>query len=33
MNGKKVKYHFPIVRINPGDIDKDKHEWYEYVGR
>ncbi|ARV11725.1 hypothetical protein BTO09_04920 [Gilvibacter sp. SZ-19] len=28
---KKSKIAFTIVRINPGDIDKDKHEWYEYM--
>ncbi|MCR9063705.1 MAG: hypothetical protein NXI00_07050 [Cytophagales bacterium] len=28
---KKSKVSFTIVRINPGDIDKDKHEWYEYM--
>lgn len=25
------KVSFSIVRINPGDINKDKHEWYEYM--
>lgn len=28
---KKSKLAFSIVRINPGDIEKDKHEWYEYM--
>ena len=28
---KKSKVSFTIVRINPGDVDKDKHEWYEYM--
>jgi len=28
---KKSKVAFSIVRINPGDIEKDKHEWYEYM--
>ena len=28
---KKGKVSFTIVRINPGDIDTDKHEWYEYM--
>lgn len=27
----KKKVAFTIVRINQGDIDKDKHEWYEYM--
>tara|TARA_R110002049_G_scaffold294967_1_gene482057 strand:- start:1812 stop:4067 length:2256 start_codon:yes stop_codon:yes gene_type:complete len=30
-NRKKSKIAFSIVRINQGDIDKDKHEWYEYM--
>ena len=28
---KKSKVSFSIVRINPGDVEKDKHEWYEYM--
>jgi hypothetical protein len=28
---KKKKVAFTIVRINQGDLDKDKHEWYEYM--
>jgi len=28
---KKKKVAFTIVRINEGDINKDKHEWYEYM--
>ncbi len=28
---KKRKIAFTIVRINQGDVDKDKHEWYEYM--
>lgn len=28
---KKKKVAWTIVRINPGDINKDKHEWYEYL--
>lgn len=28
---KKSKLSFTIVRINPGNIDLDKHEWYEYM--
>jgi hypothetical protein len=28
--GKK-KVAWTIVRINPGDVNKDKHEWYEYM--
>ena len=28
---KKSKISFTIVRINPGDVEKDKHEWYEYM--
>lgn len=28
---KKKKVAYTIVRINPGDINKDKHEWYEYM--
>lgn len=28
---KKKKVAWTIVRINPGDINKDKHEWYEYM--
>ena len=28
---KKSKVSFTIVRINPGDVEKDKHEWYEYI--
>jgi len=28
---KKRKVAWTIVRINPGDINKDKHEWYEYL--
>ena len=28
---KKKKIAFTIVRINQGDLDKDKHEWYEYM--
>ena len=27
----KSKVSFTIVRINPGNVDKDKHEWYEYM--
>jgi hypothetical protein len=27
----KSKIAFTIVRINPGDIELDKHEWYEYM--
>jgi hypothetical protein len=27
----KSKVAFTIVRINQGDLDKDKHEWYEYM--
>ena len=27
----KSKISFTIVRINPGDIELDKHEWYEYM--
>ena len=27
----KSKVSFTIVRINPGDVEKDKHEWYEYM--
>lgn len=27
----KSKISFTIVRINPGDVEKDKHEWYEYM--
>ena len=28
---KKKKVAFTIVRINEGDINKDKYEWYEYM--
>lgn len=28
---KKKRVAFTIVRINQGDIEKDKHEWYEYM--
>lgn len=28
---KKKKVAWTVVRINPGDINKDKHEWYEYM--
>lgn len=28
---KKSKLAFTVVRINPGNIDRDKHEWYEYM--
>jgi len=28
---KKKNIAFTIVRINEGDINKDKHEWYEYM--
>ena len=28
---KKPKVAWTIVRINPGDVNKDKHEWYEYM--
>jgi hypothetical protein len=28
---KKSKVSFTVVRINPGDVEKDKHEWYEYM--
>lgn len=28
---KKQKIAFTIVRINHGDLNKDKHEWYEYM--
>jgi len=28
---KRCKVAFTVVRINPGDIDRDKHEWYEYM--
>ncbi len=28
---RKSKVSFTIVRINPGDPDIDKHEWYEYM--
>ncbi len=28
---KKPKVGWTIVRINPGDVNKDKHEWYEYL--
>ena len=28
---RKPKVAWTIVRINPGDINKDKHEWYEYM--
>ncbi len=27
----KSKVSFTIVRINPGNVNKDKHEWYEYM--
>lgn len=30
-NLNKKKVAFTIVRINPGNIDRDKHEWYEYM--
>lgn len=28
---KKKTIAFTIVRINEGDLEKDKHEWYEYM--
>lgn len=28
---KKPRVAFTIVNINPGDLNKDKHEWYEYM--
>ncbi|MDH7448427.1 hypothetical protein [Aquimarina sp. 2201CG14-23] len=28
---KKKKVAWTVVRINEGDINKDKHEWYEYM--
>ncbi|MEM1325766.1 MAG: hypothetical protein AAGI23_07430 [Bacteroidota bacterium] len=28
---RKPKVSFTIVNINPGDANKDKHEWYEYM--
>ena len=28
---KKKKVAWTVVRINPGDVNKDKHEWYEYM--
>lgn len=28
---KKKKVAWTIVRINAGDVNKDKHEWYEYM--
>ncbi len=30
-NPKKKKVAWTVIRINPGDINKDKHEWYEYM--
>lgn len=30
-NKKRKNVAWTIVRINPGDINKDKHEWYEYM--